>query len=283
MDKFYEHYMKMLARLPTRAAQETKESKVDDLKGMLTKTDRAHSEFKDQYFDWKVSEEQTAAREAEFENEHALMQNPSRYESGYHGRLSPVAKENLYREYHKGMSVKDLSLKYGILQQRVKAIIYQKHLYWEEIYPKLGESHMRLAIEREAHYAADFPFVEYGVDLHVMAELEKGLKVERLSQTPYDTDPPPAEKERINRYMMRARPRRSDRIPIELVGKGPAAYLLQEWHHHKGKGAPRVSETFRRIAHTYGTKNDQALNPKIRRRMDSGGIRYASLGMKHKF
>jgi len=47
------------------------------------------------------------------------------------------------------MTVKDLSLKYGILPQRVKAIIYQKFLYWNEIYPKLGETHLRLALERE--------------------------------------------------------------------------------------------------------------------------------------
>jgi len=112
---------------------------------------------------------------------------------------------------------------------------------------------MRLALEREAAYAADFPFVEYGIDLHVMAELEKGMKVEKLTETPYDTDPPKDEKEYINEYLSHKRPRRSDRIPVKLVGKGPAAYLLQEWHHHKGKGAPRVSETFRRIAHTYGT------------------------------
>lgn len=211
------------------------------------------------------------------------MQNPTTFEAGYVGRLSPLAKERLYREYHKGTSIKDLSLKYGILQVRVKAIIHQKHLYWEEVYPKLGESHMRLALEREAHYAADFPFVEYGIDLHVMAELEKGIRVTRLSETNYDTDPPPQEKAKVDEYMMRARPRKSDRIPVELVGKGPAAYLLQEWHHHKGKGAPRVTETFRRIAHTYGTKTDQALQAQTRRRMDRGGIRYASLGTKDKF
>ena len=35
-------------------------------------------------------------------------------------------------------------------------------MYWEEVYPKMGETHMRLAIEREAVYAAEFPFIEYG-------------------------------------------------------------------------------------------------------------------------
>ena len=91
--------------------------------------------------------------------------------------MSPFVKERIYREYLTGSSVKDLSLKYGILQQRVKAIVFQKHLYWEEVYPKLGETHMRLAFEREAIYASEYPFVEYGVDLQVMAELEKGVKV----------------------------------------------------------------------------------------------------------
>ena len=42
----------------------------------------------------------------------------------FHGRLSPVAREEIYRLYLKGMTVKDLSLKYGILAMRVKAVVY---------------------------------------------------------------------------------------------------------------------------------------------------------------
>jgi hypothetical protein len=79
--------------------------------------------------------------------------------------LSPFVKENLYREYLKGMTIKDCSLKYGILQQRVKAIVFQKHLYWTEVYPRMGETHMRLAMEREFQYAKRFPFIDYGIDL----------------------------------------------------------------------------------------------------------------------
>ena len=40
------------------------------------------------------------------------------------GRLSPEVKERIYREYLTGTTVKDLSLAYGILPQRVKAIVY---------------------------------------------------------------------------------------------------------------------------------------------------------------
>ncbi len=42
----------------------------------------------------------------------------------YYGRMSPIAKEELYKSYLLGTSVKDLSLKYGILPQRVKAIVF---------------------------------------------------------------------------------------------------------------------------------------------------------------
>jgi len=63
------------------------------------------------------------------------------------------------------MTIKDLSLKYGILPQRVKAIIFQKHIYWTEVYPKLGETHFRMALEREMLYAAEFPFIDYGLDI----------------------------------------------------------------------------------------------------------------------
>jgi len=225
-DKFYENYMQLLKRLPTKEADRMKDKKRDDIKNLLTNQEYGHQEFGNKYFDWKVEEEKTKAAENRIDEEVEFMEDPENYEKGYYGRLSPFAKEQLYREYHKGMSVKDLSLKYGILQQRVKAVIFQKHLYWEEVYPKLGESHMRLALEREAMYAAQFPFIEYGLDLHVMAELEKGVKVSKLSTTEYDASPPPNEKEHVNRYIMKMRSRKSDRIPLELQGKGAGGYLL---------------------------------------------------------
>lgn len=42
----------------------------------------------------------------------------------YNGRMSPAAKEELYRYYLNGMTVKELSLRYGVLPQRVKAIVF---------------------------------------------------------------------------------------------------------------------------------------------------------------
>ena len=43
------------------------------------------------------------------------MEDPENHERAYYGRLSPFVKENIYREYIKGYTIKDLSLKYGIM------------------------------------------------------------------------------------------------------------------------------------------------------------------------
>lgn len=164
------------------------------------------------------------------------------------GRMSPQAKEELYRSYMTGTTVKDLSLKYGILPQRVKAIVYQKYLYWEEIYPRLGETHMRMAMEEEMVYAKEFPFVDYGIDLKLMADLEKGVRMDKLSFVPTDTDKtnsprkiPQSLKEDTEIYLQNTRPRKYDKIPIRFEGKGPGGYMLYDWVHHRGRGAPKLS------------------------------------------
>jgi hypothetical protein len=79
-----------------------------------------------------------------------------------------------------------------VLPQRVKAVVWQKHLYWEEVYPRLGEMHLRAALEMEIMYAAEFPFCDYGTDLNIMAEMEKGIQLQRLQGlTETDTLPTP--------------------------------------------------------------------------------------------
>lgn len=65
-------------------------------------------------------EEEAIQHEAQID----LMRNLEDQEIAYYGRMSPVAKQELYLNYQKGMTIKDLSLKYGCLPQRVKAIIF---------------------------------------------------------------------------------------------------------------------------------------------------------------
>jgi hypothetical protein len=45
---------------------------------------------------------------------------------GHEGRLSPQAKENIYQSFLQGWTVRDLSIRYGILPERVKAVVWCK-------------------------------------------------------------------------------------------------------------------------------------------------------------
>lgn len=162
----------------------------------------------------------------------------------YQGRLSPWAKEDIYRSYLKGVSVKDLSLRYGIFAMRVKAVVYQKHLYWEEVYPRLGETHLRLAIDREMTYASETPFIDYGIDLKDMADFEKGILMYRCNTKENDLMPVAKRKPFEHETMKAFRKRRQDRVPIKFVGKGKGGFYIHDWIVHRGKGAARVSQQF---------------------------------------
>ena len=198
--------------------------------------------------------------------------------------MSPQAKEELYRSYLQGTRIKDLSLKYGILPQRVKAIVYQKHMYWEEVYPRLGETHMRVAMDFEMMYAKDHPFVDYGMDLALMAEMEKGMRVTKLSQVPTDTDKankpmrvPEDIKEETERYLQNMRPRSYDLIPIKFWGKGGQGYMLYDWVHHRGRGSPKLSKQASDLIRYYGSENEKVMSKELNKRMKLGGPRYAMM------
>ena len=91
----------------------------------------------------------------------------------------------------------------------------------------MGETHMRLAMEKEAIYASSFPFLEYGQDLDIMSEMEKGVRSSRLTRTDYDTNPPNKKEQKyLNEYLDKMHCRKSDRIPEKLYKDGPDAYLV---------------------------------------------------------
>ena len=200
----------------------------------------------------------------------------------YNGRMSPNAKERLYRHYLQGATVKDLSLQYGILPQRVKAIIYQKHLYWEEVYPRLGETHLRVALEREASYAQIFPFIDYGGDFIVMAELEKGMKLTKMEVTPTDAKLEKETKQEVEDYLSKMKPRKYDKVPEKFVGKGPNGYMLYDMVHHKGKSSPSVTQRFRDLVRYRGTDEEHRVSEVYLKRMKAGGPRYAIMNTQRR-
>jgi len=50
--------------------------------------------------------------------------------------VSPWCREEVYRNYLEGWTIKDLSYKYGILPERVKSIIWMRDYFWKYVYPK---------------------------------------------------------------------------------------------------------------------------------------------------
>lgn len=96
------------------------------------------------------------------------------------GRLSPYAKESIWNDFHEGMSVRDISLKYGILPERTKAVVWQRENYWKEIYPKIGETGLRLGMMLETGYLEDFTYCDYGLDLDSLSGKEQGIAELRI-------------------------------------------------------------------------------------------------------
>jgi hypothetical protein len=67
------------------------------------------------------------------------------------------------------MTVKDISLKYGILPERVKAVVWQNTYFWLEVYPKIGATGKRLADKLEKRTGDMFGYCDYGLDLEIIA------------------------------------------------------------------------------------------------------------------
>jgi hypothetical protein len=110
-------------------------------------------------------------------------------------------------------------------------------------------------------YATDFPFIDYGLDLKVMAEMEKGIKLVKVRRSDADANPPESVKKRIEEALAKMKPKRQDYIPEEFIGKGGHGYILKNWVIHRGYGSPKVSKAFKDVVRLTGTKSQYKLNP----------------------
>ena len=151
-DPFLQNYNQMLRRMKTEEGEELRKEDEENFAEAVNVRNDHLNEMIDKF---NAARNSTDFGNSMKDNEDELkdMEDVFDEDDMFHGRMSPFAKEMLYRNYMKGATVKDLSLKYGVIPQRVKAIIWQKHMYWEEVYPKLGEQHLRASIEMEAMYA----------------------------------------------------------------------------------------------------------------------------------
>ena len=144
---------------------------------------------------------------------------------------------------------------------------------------------MRAAFEREMLYAAEFPFMNYGIDLKEMARREKGVRIARFTDEFTDTDPAKKESEQneINTFLSKQRSRKMDKIPIDFVGKGPRGYTLFDMVHHRGKSSPKLNQRYQDLVRYWGTEEqDSRISKWIQKRKKIGGFRYAMMGASYR-
>ena len=239
--------------------------------------ERSNEEFKDQLgkemFQNKGSlrellhEGNRLQSDALFDNEEAKVARPS-----------PECRQKIYTLYLTGWTIEDLSLKFGLLPARIKAIVWCRQHFWEEVYPKVGETGMRLAHEAEYDLAAREPFVDYGGDLSVMGDVEKGIPLYRVRRGPSDRNPPPALRDKLTHFYQGRKAKMVDIVPIKFVGRGNKGYIVKEMIVRRGRAAARVTKAFREVCY-FADKYPNMLNRTQRKRAHLGP-RLASLGWR---
>jgi hypothetical protein len=194
------------------------------------------------------------------------------------GRVSPGCKEEIYRNYIAGWTVKDLSYRYGIVPERVKFIVFWRDYFWKEIYPKIGETGLKQRLVCGLQYAKIFGYIDYGKDLEYMALREQGIKIKKISQSERDKNPTEEDKEKISKVLKNQKSKMAVAIPVKFIGKGPKGYLIKELYVNRGPGSKRVSKLFQRFYY-YKDLYPHFLPKKVLERKELGG-RIATMGSK---
>ncbi len=233
---------------------------------------------KNKVFDKKKKELiQAGFDELRFNDDNDIrFNNP--HQNEINGRVSPWCKEDIYRLYLEGWTVKDLSYKYGLLPERVKLIVYLRDLFWREIYPRIGESGLRRRMENGMEYAKRFAYIDYGKDLHLMAEREQGINVRKISRSELDCKPDKQTEKEVSKVLKNIKPKGIDHIPLNFFGKGSSGYLIKNMHCNRGKGSKRVGYMFKKFLNYKDTQaNMLPYTMEMKRKVPP---RIATLGFK---
>jgi hypothetical protein len=129
-DPFMKNYTTMLQEMNHPEGDEWKTEEKEHVKDIMSTLDtpnfRDHvpnNEMMNEFLNMRLSVD-WQEEFAKFEGEKEFIVEHEREGSTYSGRLSPIAKEKIYRLYLKGATSKALSSRFGILPDRVKAIVF---------------------------------------------------------------------------------------------------------------------------------------------------------------
>lgn len=193
-----------------------------------------------------------------------------------YGRVSPWAKEEIYKLHLDGWSVRDISVRYGLLPERVKFIIWAKQYFYDEVMPNVDLQTVELGLEREMIYSRHFPWMDYGKDLYIIAQREKGLHFQRFRVSEIDANPPKEIQEKMEKHLEGQGKRAYDVVTEGFIGHGNKGYYIKSLIVNSGHGSERVNKKFKMIVQH--SKNNPQLIPDRARTKLNQGPRIASLG-----
>ncbi|CAD8141139.1 unnamed protein product [Paramecium octaurelia] len=165
-------------------------------------------------------------------------------------KLSFRAKFELFGLFNEGWTVRDLSIKYGIMPYRVKAIIYQKRYFFDEVFPHLPFEYVRDLIAIELYFEKQFGAVDYGVDLQQMKKAESGYLQTNFKTPDRNVDIAKLsekEQERIKKLFEEKKSKKYDIVTEKFQGEGNKGYYLKSWIMHKTRSRHGVNRIFERI------------------------------------
>ncbi|CAD8058458.1 unnamed protein product [Paramecium sonneborni] len=165
-------------------------------------------------------------------------------------KLSFRAKFELFGLFNEGWTVRDLSIKYGIMPYRVKAIIYQKRYFFDEVFPHLPFEYLRDLIAIELYFERQFGAVDYGVDIEQMRKIESGYLQTNFKTPDRNVDIAKLsekEQERIKKLFEEKKSKKYDIVTEKFQGYGNKGYYLKSWIMHKTRSRHGVNRIFERI------------------------------------
>lgn len=195
----------------------------------------------------------------------------------FKGRVSPWAKEEILRLHLDGWSIRDISLRYGIIPERVKAIIWCRKTFYDEVFPRIELSTVKLGLEREMVYGERYPWIDFGKDIEIMVQRERGVPVMDFKNhnKTIDTKAEEEVQRRMEQYLEFKQKKKQDRVTEGFIGTGNKSYFLKSWIVYKGHGSERVTRSFKKAVHF--SDRPSRLCKNILKRIKQGP-RYASRG-----
>lgn len=197
--------------------------------------------------------------------------------------LSLPAKFEMHQNYQDGWSVRELSLKFGCHPARVKAVVWLVQNFLEDHMPRMRANEIFRLMDLEMS-AEQFEPVEYGVDLALLAEAEKGAVELRYGKKPLDHRPfynpeTGITAQEVEETLARQKGSREEFV-VEKRHGDVEAYWVKNWVKYRGKSALKVSSMFRMLverSHYTGT-----FSTKRERLMKTQGPRAASRSCSNK-